>query len=346
MVENTQVLSRRLYFSVVKFIVCIVLLFCSHIAAAQSISEGMVFKFLRLPNTAQLAALGDYNVSQITEDAGMAVLNPAMLRQTMNKKADIVFRTGIAGMKNMNLAYTTYASSIESAISFSVQYFNYGNTPATDLSGNITGNFHPVDYIVQTGFSRQYLQKWHYGGNVKFIHSGYGSYTASGLAIDAGLNYYDSSKGFQAGLLLRNMGIQLASFTGSEKSPLPFDMLIGVSKKLKDAPVQLSVTAHSLNDFSLLENYHAVSGRKNDFEEALAHLVWAAQVYAGRYIELSASYGHLRGFESGVIPYAKGLTGLNFGVGVLLKRMQLRYSSGIFQPGTSRHYMGIGINFY
>ena len=333
-----------MYFSILIRIFYILFLFaCSH-ASAQNGRGDEVFQFLRLPLSPQLAALGDYNISNISPDPGLSSLNPSLLRKEMDGKASLVFRSGVAGLKNLNLLYAGHSSRMNTNFNFSVQYFNYGSTNETDFAGNITGIFHPVDYAIQAGFSRQYEKRWFYGAGLKFIYSNYSIYKSSGLAIDAGINYYDSTSGFQAGLLFKNMGFQLKAYAGSDKSILPFDLIIGLSKKFKNAPVQFSVTGHSLHNFSLLKEYHIANNEENTIEEILSHIVWAVQLYAGKYIEVSAGYNHLGRIEQGVIPYNKGFTGISFGVGVLLPRLQLRYSTGAYQPGSTRHYFGIGVN--
>ncbi len=311
---------------------------------AQDNGKEEAFRFLKLPLTAQMAALGEYNVSSLRSDPGLSYFNPALLRKEMNGKTELTFRSGVAGLKNANALYAGYSEKWQSAFHIAVLYFNYGKTEETDFAGNILGYFQPADYAVQAGISRRYEEHWYYGASVKYMNSHYAQYISSGIGLDVGVNYMDTSNGIQVGLVLRNMGSQLKSYAGSDKYSLPFDLILGLSKKIQNAPIQLSLTAHSLHDFNLLEEYTSVTGESAAWEEIFSHLVWGVQIYAGQYVELSAGYNYLGRVEQSIMPYAKGFTGLSFGMAVLFKRLNLRYSTGVYQPGSSRHYFGVGMN--
>ena len=131
-----------------------------------------------------------------------------------------------------------------------IQFLSYGKTENTDASGNMLGEFSPTEYVIQLQASRSYERLWHYGLSLKYIHSSYGRYSSSGIAADFGLNLLTENKKTQLGLCLKNMGVQLKSYTNNFED-LPFDLQIGVSQKLNNLPLQLSLTAHSLHRFDL-----------------------------------------------------------------------------------------------
>src|SRR5687767_1237975 len=58
---------------------------------AQTLGGNSVFNFLRLSNTPQLTALGGENISNQTDDIGMAFHSPSLLRETMHTQASFVF---------------------------------------------------------------------------------------------------------------------------------------------------------------------------------------------------------------------------------------------------------------
>jgi hypothetical protein len=74
-----------------------------------------------------------------------------------------------------------------------IYFVDYGSIPQTDAAGNVNGNFHPVDYVIQVSAARQYLERWNYGASLKLINSNYQLYTSSAIALDFGVLYSDSS---------------------------------------------------------------------------------------------------------------------------------------------------------
>ena len=232
----------------------ILYLLCSQ-ANAQTLGGNAVFNFLAQPNTAHLSALGGVNISSISKDVGMAFHNPALLRDSMDQQLNTSFYTISDAVKQFGLNTAFHIASINSNIGLGVQYLNYGSLTQTDASGNMIGSFKPADYVVQLMFSKPYKERWWYGLTAKFINSSYGPYHSNGLAFDVGITYYDSDNQLQASVVAKNMGTQLATYNGSkQKEELPFDLQVGITKRLLNAPFQFSLTAHHLQHFNIFYN--------------------------------------------------------------------------------------------
>src|SRR5204862_4952843 len=107
----------------------------------------------------------------------------------------------------------------------------------------------PNDWVMQVSASRSYLQKWSYGASFKFISSNYGIYSSNGIAMDVGLLYTDTSNLIFASIVAKNMGYQLKKYAGTEAEELPFDLQVGITKKLKNEPLTFSFTDHHLHQF-------------------------------------------------------------------------------------------------
>jgi hypothetical protein len=322
-------------------------------AQSQTLGGNSVYNFLKLSNTPQLTGLGGINISNQSADIGLAFNNPALLQDEMHSQASFVFNSFYAGIKNYHLMTGYHHEKWATNFAFGINYFSYGNIPETDLTGNILGSFRPVDYVIQVSASRRYQERWHYGATLKFIHSGYGNYTSSGLALDMGLTYTDTANLLQVSLVLKNMGAQLSSYTGSAAGDLPFDMQMGISKKLARAPLQFSVTAHSLHRFDIRYNDTAFNnengidlnpnGKKYIFDKLFRHIVVAAQLFIGDKVEISTAYNHLRRKELNIGQSANGLNGFSLGLGVLLKKIQLRYARSYYQNNSGYNQFGLNI---
>ncbi|MCC6306879.1 MAG: hypothetical protein IT248_00175, partial [Chitinophagaceae bacterium] len=63
------------------------------------------FNFLKLSNTPQLTALGGVNISQTSNDIGLAFNNPALLRPEMHTQINTVFNDFYSGIKVYHLSW-------------------------------------------------------------------------------------------------------------------------------------------------------------------------------------------------------------------------------------------------
>ena len=341
---------QRSLFSVSFFVLLIA---CTPPAKAQTLGGSSVFNFLNLPNTPQLTALGGINVSDISEDAGLSFNNPALLRESMHEQFSAVFNTMYAGIRNYHAMGAYSNKKLNTVFSAGVFYFNYGSIDQTDASGNITGSFRPVDYVAQIAASRSYLLHWHYGLTLKFIHSNYGIYRSSGVALDAGAAYYDSAQRVQVSLVMKNMGLQVQKYEGSSGDELPFDLELGITKRLQQAPVQFSLTAHHLQRFNIAYRDTAFN-TANGFDQSnsttslaidkfFRHIIFATQVFIGDKLEITGAYNHLRRTELNVAGAANGLNGISFGAGVLFPKIQIRYARAYYQSTAAYNQFGLNL---
>lgn len=316
---------------------------------AQQLGGNTVFNFITQPNSPQLAALGGINVSNITNDVSIGFANPSLLREQMNSQLNASFDNYFAGVKNYSLTSAWHLSKANTNIAFGVNYFDYGTLPETDAAGNVLGNFHPADYVVQAMASHSYMDRWFGGITLKYISSNYGLYKSNGLAVDVGVSYYDSANFFQSSFVIKNIGSQLKTY-GGIKEDLPFDIELGITKKLNKAPIQFSLTAHHLQALNIYYNDSSFNNSIGDnnnnssFKKIVSHLVAAAQIFVSHEIELTAAYNFLRRYDLNVYNTANGLNGLTLGVGLYLKKIHIRYATGFYQQNMF-HQIGLNIDW-
>ena len=320
--------------------------------SAQTLGGNTVFNFLRLSNTPELTALGGINISQTSNDIGLAFNNPALLKPSMHTQMNAVFNSFYGGIKVYHLSLGYHNQKLNTNFSWGLNYFNYGNTDETDASGNRLGKFRPTDWVMQVSASRKYMEKWNYGATLKFINSSYGQYSSNGLAIDVGILFHDSSKLFSAAIVAKNMGTQLKKYAGTDPDDLPFDVQIGFSKRLASAPFSFSLTAQRIQRFNINYNdtnfnnengFENTSEKKITFNKLLNHLVLATTIYAGDRVELMAGYNFLRRKELSIYNTANGLNGFSMGVGVLLGKLHVRYARAYYQSNTAFNQLGLNM---
>lgn len=321
---------------------------------SQTLGGSSVFNFLKLSNTPQLTALGGINISQLTGDIGLSFHNPALLRPTMHAQVNTVFNSLPGSVKNYFAQGGYYLNKAQTTLAGSINYFGYGTIAQTDASGNVLGDFRPSDYVLQVSAARSYASNWNYGASLKFIYSNYGAYRSSGLALDAGLTYTDSAGLWQAALVLKNMGTQLKAYNGTSKDDLPFDLQLGITKKLAKAPLSFSLSLHQLHRFDIRYNdtafnnengYAEGAGKGHFFDKLLRHMVFSTQLFVTDNVELSAGYNYLRRKEMNTGNAGNGLNGFSIGVGILVKKIKIRYARSYYQPNQANNQFGLSISF-
>ena len=330
-------------------------LFCSGIFTcsgvfSQTLGGQSVFNFVKLPASPQVTALGGVTPSAITQDISTSFQNPALLRAGMSGQVNAVFGLAPSGIKDLFAMGGWHQQDWKTTFSMGIQSISYGASTQTDAAGNVLGEFRPRDMVVQAGFSRTYLERFHYGASIKYISSQYGPYRSSALAVDMGITYTDSAGLFQAGFVARNMGAQLKTYAGQAED-MPFDLQLGITKRLRAIPIQFSISAQRLHQWDIayrdtlfnVDNY-GDPGKSGFVDNLFRHFVFAVQGYVGNRVELTVGYNVLRGKELQISNVSNGLTGFSYGVGVLLDRLQIRYARSQYQRQIAGNQLGISVD--
>ena len=317
-------------------------------ANAQTIGGQAAFNFLKLPASPLLTASGGVNVSYDANDVGFAFNQPALYNEALHSITGLSFNNYFDGINAFHLTGAYHLSKSNTTVGAGIIYIDYGNIQQTDATGNQQGLFHPRDYTIQFSAAKKYLDKWHYGLSFKYIQSNYGQYNSSAIAFDAGILYKDSSALFTAGLLAKNMGVQLKTFQGTNED-LPFDLQLGLTKRLADAPFAFSVTAQHLHQWDINYNDTAFDQsinvvNNNSFADKLFnHFVFASHIYLGNHVEVVAGYNRLRRTELNIGSDGNGLNGFSMGFAARFRKLQLQYGRAYFQRNTAYNQFAIHI---
>ncbi|RFM36483.1 type IX secretion system protein PorQ [Chitinophaga silvisoli] len=329
-------------------------LLITHSSVAQVLGGKTTFAFLDLPVSPAQTALGSINVSQQGNDIALSTLNPALLRPDMHTHMQLNYTSYFADVLYAHALFGYHSVHLQTTFAGGIQYIDYGAVTQTDASGSIQGSFRPRDLSIQVTASRQYLERWHYGATLQFVQSRYQQYNSSGLVLHFGLTYEDTTHHWQAGLLAKNMGLQLSTYTPGNQEPLPFDLQVGISKRLNQLPLQLSATLHHIYQYdvryadpgfqesSLITNGDTVKTSGQAVDKIFRHFVLAAHWEIGRFVTLTAGYNHLRRQELSD-PQLRGLSGFSAGVGVVTRKIQLRYARAWYQRSAALNQFGINL---
>ena len=335
---------------IIKKFVISIFFFIATESLAQTLGGNAVYNFLSQPGSAQLAALGGINISNQSNDVSMSLGNPALLRKSMNQQLATSFNGFLAGISNYSAVASYFQEQHQINWGVGLQYLHYGNITQTDAAGTVLGTFKPNDFAIQFLMSKQYNNYFYIGAAAKFIQSNYGIYRSSGIAMDIGLTYSDTVNQIQASVAIKNMGTQLSTYGGAAKEELPFDLQAGISKRLANAPIQFSLTAHNLHRLNILYNDTAFNASEGDLRTAgllqktFAHLILATQFYLYEKVEISLGYNFLRRQDLNIFNATSGLNGLTAGAGFMHKKLHIRYATGFYQQKVF-HQFTLNFNF-
>jgi hypothetical protein len=278
----------------------------------------------------------------------LALNNPALLRPAMHAQAALHFTHLPAGIMGLHLATAYQDEKRNTTLGAALTFLQYGSVTQTDAAGNVTGRFQPVDYQMQLSAARRYLDKWQYGASFRFIQSGYQTFRSTAVAIDVGVQYLDSANGWSLAIVAKNMGVPLKGYAGAPEE-LPFDLQLGVTKKLADAPLAFSASAQQLHRLNLLYNDTTFNGETgttvtSSFAKNLAlHFVVAAHLFISRQLEATVGYNLLRRSELSQGTTGNGLTGFSAGFTARFEKLSLSYARSAYQRGIASNQLGLNL---
>lgn len=280
--------------------------------------SGSVFNFLNLPVSSHSTALGGKNISLIEDDISLAIQNPALLSGVSDKTIGFSFMTYMQGCNTGAAAYSQQVGKYGNW-GVNVQFVGYGSTKETLLSGEVVGQFKPLDLCIAGQYSHLLSERWAGGVTAKIIYSHYGLYSSLALAADLGLNYYNEETDFSFSITGRNLGGQVKSF-GDQHDRLPADLEMGFTKSLGHAPIRISVTMVDMTRWTR-NDYFTTGNKLKAGSIFINHFVLGAEWLINDKFYVGMGYNFRRGYEMNAAGSSHA-AGLSFGGGVNLKRLK------------------------
>ena len=162
--------------------------------------------------------------------------------------------------------------------------------------------------------------------------------------MDLGGAYRSKDKLFSAGLTMRNLGVQLSTYTeAGVREPLPFEIIAGVSQKLRYMPLRFSITATNLDHPRLIykdpnpEPQFDLAGNPIEPPNQTAdlifrHFVFSGEFLFGQFLRIRGGYNHLRRQELASQNRA-GMSGFSLGAGLRINRIAFDYGFASYGVG-------------
>lgn len=299
------------------------------------------YRFLDLPTSTRINALGGSNVSAIENDLSMVFSNPAALGKEMDMNANISYMSYIADIKSGS---AIFGKSIRdyNAVAVGVNYMNYGKFKEASESG-VIGDFSSNDVAINAIYSHMLSARLRGGVTTKFIYSSYDEYTSTALGFDVGLSYYNEDKEFSAGFVLKNIGAQLSAYN-NKRIGLPWDINLGISKKLGKSPIRLSITGIYLTQwkFSRINEADGINTENDNFTKTLfKHLVIGIDIIPTQNFWVAVGFNPKTHYDLKLKDGNK-FGGFNAGAGVKIKKFSIGFSLAKYYPSSTSFLFNIG----
>ena len=302
-----------------------------------------VFNFLRIAASTRAAALGGHNISLVELDPNMAFHNPALLGPEMDMSMAVSYSNYISDI-NMGSAIFTKAVHDRAAWGIGLQFMGYGKFKQTLSDNTIIGDFSAKDLAANGFFSYDLSDRWRGGVTGKFIYSFLESYTSVALAVDLGISYYNADKDFSAAFAFKNLGGQLKAYT-DERAKIPWDIQIGITKKLAHAPFRLSITALYLNKWKF--EYIDETNEQEIIKEKFGRVFFNHFIFGLDFVP-SDNFWLGIGFNPKVNGDMKQLNGGGFGGftaggGIHIKRFDIGFSYLNYYPSAASFMVSLAV---
>ena len=299
------------------------------------------YAFLRFPTSSRVSALGGYSVSVVEADPSLVFHNPALLGGETDGKLNVNYMNYIADV-NVGSIIFTKAFRERSAWGVGATYINYGSMKEMTIDNEQLGVFSVQDIGLHVFYSYDLSEKWRGGLSLKGLYSTLAEYYSFGLAVDAGLSYFIPESDFSVGIALKNIGAQLKSYY-DERQRVPWDLQLGVTKRMAHAPIRFSVTAMYLNQWKFHSIDRTAETKDDTFvETALKHLVFGVELLPSDNLWLGIGLNPKTKMDMR-LSSGNALGGFTIGGGVKVSRCDVGVAVARYHPSATSLMLSISM---
>ncbi len=306
--------------------------------------------------SARVASLGGKFISVWDSDLNLAYANPALLDSSDTGQLALHYGALFSDVGNASASYAYHRTGI-GTFAATLNYLSYGDFSERDQFNTDLGTFTAADYLLNIGYGRDMDSLFRVGGNLKFIQSQYATYSSSAIALDVAGTYRSKNEDFIIGLVMRNLGTPLNSYTEGNTENLPFGIDLGLTKRLSKSPLRLSVTFSDLQKWDLsyvdpadIGRVDPLTGEEIPVEEAgfgnkvLLHLNGSMEFLLGENFHLRLGYDFRRRNELSLNDKPGG-AGLSWGLGLKIAKLRLSYGRVIYNQAGSTDHIGLSLKW-
>lgn len=333
------------------------ILACALSTKAQINGGNHVYEFLNLSPSARIASLGGQLISVADGDVNLAFANPALANPRMHQSLSFSHQFMPSDIQAGYAAFGHHLSQANITLHGGLSYISYGTFDQTDATDTTIGTFNAGEYALTFGAGKQLYEKLSVGTNIRLISSQFERYHSFGVVADLGAFYQDTAMLFSFSFLLRNAGTQLSSYDG-KRQPVPFEMLLGMSKQLRHMPLRFSLTYRYLDrwnvlyddpnaqeDFFLFPDSNSQNQGNHKLDNFARHFVASAEFLFGKKDNflIRLGYNHLKKKELSH-DNLRSLAGFSFGVGIHVNRFKIDFSRTVNHLASGVSHLTVSTN--
>lgn len=336
-----------------RLFIALILLLSGEILHAQT-AGSTTYNFLKLTNSARVAALGGTVIAIQDNDLNFVFHNPALLNESMDQNLNLNYVDYYAGI---NYGYASYAFKKEGIGNFAagMHYVDYGRFTRYDEFGYYQGSFRASEYALNLIGSRAIIDTFlTVGVNVKPVFSVFEQYTSLGITMDIGAVYYNPHTLTTAAIVIKNLGMQLTTYDGVREK-VPFEIQAGFSQRLEHAPFRFSVTLQQLQKWDLTypeesSNNISLDGQpveRSKFDiigdQLMRHFIFGAEFLAGKNFHVDLGYNYRRRQELKA-DARYGMVGFSWGFGFRVSKFHVAFGHATYHLAGGTNHFSITTN--
>ncbi|MAB30249.1 MAG: penicillin-binding protein [Formosa sp.] len=321
--------------------------------ALAQLGGNATYQFLNLMSSPRQAALGGKIITNVDYDVTQGLYNPATINLEMDNQLALNYANYLGDISYGTAAYAYTIDRRVQTFHAGITYVNYGSFDSYDENGNNTGTFTGNETALSFGYAFQIgFSDFYSGVNIKLISSKLEQYTSLGGALDFGLIYINEYLEFNAALAIRNLGAQFTTYAGLNE-PLPFEIDLGFSQKLKNVPIRWHLTFENLQQWPIAAANPArvttdLSGNQTQEEigflsQLIRHTIVGAELFPDRGFNIRLGYSFRRAEELRILEQ-RNFSGLSFGIGIKFNKLRFSYTHARYSSASNTSFLGVQIS--
>ena len=316
-----------------------------------------VFHLFQYSNSARIAAMGGGLFAMSDSDPNLILYNPSIINKTHHLDFSLNFTDYFAHALRTSALYSHTFDKVGS-FALGLQYAGYGKLERIDENGMEQGNFYAGDYLITLGWGRELHRYFTIGANFKMGYSQLESYSAFGIAADVAGTFTCPQKDMFLSVLFKNMGSELKTYTAKNFNPVPFEIQLAFSQRVKYIPVRYSISLQHLQKWNLafydpnnpFFNKDAITGevkQKSGFnrfvDNFFRHIIFALEIQPVKYLYLNLGFNYNVNQDMKIIQ-KKTLAGFSYGFMIDIQNIKFGFSRAHYMRGAVPNYFTFSAN--
>jgi hypothetical protein len=313
------------------------------------------YEFLNLTRSARIAAMGGDFLAINDNDITLVNTNPSLITPGLHNNLGIAYVDFFSDINYGTAAYSRTFDKIGSFVA-SIDYISHGKFDYADETGERYGTFYAGETAFNVGWGRQLDSLFSIGSNLKFVYSSFESYKSYGVLVDVAGSYNSPDESFTLSLIAKNIGRQLKAYDGGNIEPMPFEIQVGLSKRLKHLPFRYSILFNHLEKWDLrYEDPRNIqtdpisgeviedSGIEKFADNLMRHIVIGGELMISKNFSIRGGYNYKRRQEL-KIDSKTSTVGFSWGFGFRVSKFHFSYARSAYHLVGSPNYITITTN--